>query len=1132
MLGKVPGIPFMKLQTKQMRGIIAGMVLLAGQGLAQSVYTPYSFITIAGNGSINGPFYDPYGVAVDGAGNCYVADTYNNMIRKIAPGAIVTTLAGSTNPGSADGTGSAAEFNLPTGIAADSAGNLYVADFGNRTVRKVTPAGDVTTLPASFNAPWAVAVDSAGNVYVADSGDHTIQQVTPGGVVTLLAGQAGTPGTNDGTGSAAQFNSPTGVAVDGAGNVYVADENNHTIRKVTPSGTVTTLAGLAGKPGSSDGAGSNARFYYPEGLAVDSATNLYVADSLNTSIRKITPAGMVTTLGGAPGTTRGGMYGVVGYAQDGAGYAARFRVPRGVAVDAAGNLYVADDWNCSISLARPMDYTPYTFTTVAGHAWAGDGDGIGRAAQFNQPWGLAVDGAGNVYVTDYNNFTIRKVTPRGVVTTLAGIPGVPARSSAFGYLSGADFADGAGNSARFGVLFIQPFFGDAYFYGPEGIAADNAGNLYVADSPNDTIRKITPAGVVTTIAGLAGSYGALDGTGNAARFDWPEAVAVDGVGNVYVADDAQLIRKVSPGGVVRTLAGMAYTGGSADGTNSTARFNYPQGIAVDSSGIIYVADTSNHTIRKVTPAGVVTTLAGVAGSAGNADGTGSAARFYSPMGLAVDSGGNIYVADANNSMIRKVTPGGVVTTLAGGTNSGFADGTGSGALFDYPTSVAVDTAGNVYVADQYNNSIRKVTPGGVVTTLAGFGGGGYGSADGALATFANPYGVAADDDGNIYVADSDNNTIRRVDPGGITTTLAGLAGSSGTNDGTGTNALFYEPSAIAAGPGGTLYVADTRNSMIRKIAPGGIVTTLAGNGGYSGTNDGTGSDARFYYPYGIAVSGTNLYVADTYNNTIRKVTFDGVVTTLAGLGGTYGTANGTGSDARFSDPYGVAVDSAGNVYVADYDYGLIRKVTPAGVVTTLAGCATCPYYGSMDGIGTNALFGGPWGIAVDKADNIFVSESYSYTSIDYTIRRVTPAGVVTTVGGLPGNWGAADGTGAAAQFGGLYYGFYGYTEGPATLAVDKAGNIYVADPFNDTIRKGSSEMHGLAITSPAPGSGIYGGQFGFIIEGPEGARAVIEASTNLSQWQPILTNTIVAPFDFNDPQSHLFSRRFYRARMQ
>jgi hypothetical protein len=267
-----------------------------------------------------------------------------------------------------------------------------------------------------------------------------------------------------------------------------------------------------------------------------------------------------------------------------------------------------------------------------------------------------------------------------------------------GQPGGLGNVDGTGSAAR--------------FYLPSGVAVDSAGNVFVADNWNHTIRKVTSAGVVTTLAGSAGASGMNDGTGGTARFRYPSGVAVDSAGNVFVADSYNYtIRKVTPDGVVTTFAGSAGASGTNDGTGSAARFYLPYCVAVDSAGNVFVADELNCTIRKVTPAGVVTTLAGSAGAWGNADGKGSAAKFWNLWGLAVDSGGNVFVADEHNSTIRKVTSVGVVTTIGGlaGVMSG-ADGIGSSARFAYPYGIAVDSAGNLYVADCGNNRISKGTP--------------------------------------------------------------------------------------------------------------------------------------------------------------------------------------------------------------------------------------------------------------------------------------------------------------------------------------------------------------------------------------------------------------------------------------
>src|SRR5262249_15035975 len=310
----------------------------------------------------------------------------------------------------------------------------------------------------------------------ADFDGYTVRKITRAGEVSTLAGATGLRGSTDAAGAAARFSGPRGVAIDSAGNVYVADANNSTIRKITSAGEVSTFAGAADSfPGNTDATGAAARFFAPEGIAIDSADNLYVADTNNNTIRKITPVRVVTTFAGST---------------DGR---------------------------------------------------AGTADGTGAAARFFHSEGVAIDRAGNLYVADRLNYTIRKITPAGVVTTLAGRAGRPGS------------ADGT-RGARFNH--------------PEGVATDIAGNVYVADTYNHTIRKITPAAEVTTLAGPADRYGSIDATGAAARFTAPLGVATDGAGNVYVADGGNsTVRKITPAGAVRTLAG---TGRFAVKTNVAA----------------------------------------------------------------------------------------------------------------------------------------------------------------------------------------------------------------------------------------------------------------------------------------------------------------------------------------------------------------------------------------------------------------------------------------------------------------------------------------------------------------------------------------------------------------------------------
>ncbi len=333
-------------------------------------------------------------------------------------------------------------------------------------------------------------------------------------------------------------------------------------------------------------------------------------------------------------------------------------------------------------------------------------------------------------------------------------------------------------------------------------------NDLVLRSSAGTIAEGTCDAAVSTFAGSTGGY--VDDAGPAAQFNSPQGVAVDVSGAVYVADYSNnRIRKISPEGVVSTLAGS--TQGFVDGTGAAAQFNRPYGVAVDSSGTVYVADYSNHRIRKVTPDGVVTTLAG--SSYGYADGTGAAARFAYPRGVAVDGTGTLYVADSGNHRIRKITPDGVVTTLAGSAQ-GYADGTGAAAQFFFPYGLAFDRSGDIYVADTVNNRIRKITPAGVVTTVAGSTGG-FADGTGTATQFSSPQGVVVDSSGTVYVSDFWNHRLRKITSAGVVTTVAGS--TSGYVEGSGAVAQLNGPSGVAVDSAGTVYVADSMNHRIRKI---------------------------------------------------------------------------------------------------------------------------------------------------------------------------------------------------------------------------------------------------------------------------------------------------------------------------
>ncbi len=367
--------------------------------------------------------------------------------------------------------------------------------------------------------------------------------------------------------------------------------------------------------------------------------------------------------------------------------------------------------------------------------------------------------------TNLSNDSTYRGTTTGTLTITGATSGLNNRQYRFSSTNGGGTV--SSNAATLSVLAVV-------FPAPTGLAVDSAGALYVADSANNNIHRLTPAGVATRLAGADNSAGSTDGTGTAATFNLPGSLAVDAAGNTFVADTANAtIRRITAAGVVTTFAGSATGRGNTDGAGGTATFSSTNAISIDATGNLYVADGTNHTVRKITTAGVVTTLLGTASTPGTADGSGAAARFNRPTGIAVDAAGNLYIADSTNNTIRKSTAAGAVTTLAGLAGvSGSSDGTGNGALFNNPTGLAVDSAGNIYVADSGNSAIRKISPAGVVTTLAGL------------------------------------------------PTIAGLL------DGTGSGAWFNQPKAVSVDAAGTVYVGDTGNASIRKITPAGVVTTL------------------------------------------------------------------------------------------------------------------------------------------------------------------------------------------------------------------------------------------------------------------------------------------------------------------
>lgn len=656
----------------------------------------YNFTTVAGklgHGTADGTgalaqFHFPGGAVADGSGHLYIADTYNHCVRKVViSSGEVTLFAGTAGTaGSADGTGAGAAFKYPVGITRDTVGNLYVADSGNHTIRMITTGAVVSTLAgtagslgsgngtgaaALFNNPQGVAHDAVGGLlYIADTGNHLLRSVNPATAeVATVAGVVATPGSADG--SPGLLRSPTGVAVAG-GYVFVADSGNHTLRRLdTVSAQMITMAGSAGQAGLVNATGGAARFHQPMGVCADAAGNAWVADLRNGCVRRVSSTRVVSTFG--PTT---------------------LSFPRGLCPDGSGGVFVLDT---GLHAVRQIT-SAGNLSLLAGRSPVGAEDDTGRLAGFRSPQGMTVAPDGVVYIVDTDNHVIRKVALNGVVTVFVGMTGV------------AGSTTGGATIARFNA--------------PAGIVCDSLGNLFVSDTGNHVVRRITPDGVVHPLAGSVGLKGSTNGTGTAARFHEPRGLTVDRSGNVFVADSLNhTVRKITSAGVVSTFAGGAALPGSADGAGTAARFNTPTGIDIDSLGSLYVADRLNATVRKITLAGLVTTFAGSAGNKGNADGTGTMARFGEPVGVAVAADDGVVVSDLYYQSLRRISPARVVSTLAGQAwltdqstilnflpFGGDVDDVGAIATFSLPSDVAFDETGRLYVLDRGNHTLRQGTP--------------------------------------------------------------------------------------------------------------------------------------------------------------------------------------------------------------------------------------------------------------------------------------------------------------------------------------------------------------------------------------------------------------------------------------
>jgi sugar lactone lactonase YvrE len=610
---------------------------------------------------------------------------------------------------------------------------------------------------------------------------------------------------------------------------------------------------------------------------VDKQGNVYVAASWTGRIYKIAPGGTATLL-----------------VNEHSG----ILFPDGLALDGAGNLYVADGGNAQVFKVDSQG----GITLVAGAGVPGFSGDKGPAimAQLNFPFGIAFDSAGNLYIADSNNNRVRRVDTSGNIDTIAG--------------------NGTGGFAGDNGPAIS-----AELFGPEAVAVDGAGNLLIADYLNNVVRKVDGSGTITTVPGSGGSG--------------PDGLALDKVGNLYVAfASADIVNRIDPTGTVTTVAGGGPGPSIGDGGPATnAQLNGPARIAFDGAGNLYIADEFNSRIRKVDTSGTITTFAGNGKLGASGDGgPATDAELDDARGVLADSSGDLLIADGEDNQVRMVAAG-IISTVAGNGHPlfGFAIGDGgpaTAAEMTFPVGMVRDAGGNLFIADDANSRVRRVDTSGNITTIAGTGGSGFSGDQGPAinAELSGPYGLALDSKGNLYLSDVGNNRIRRIDPSGIITTVAGTGTAGFAGDtGSAVQAELNVPLGIAVDAADNLYIADFSNNRIRKVDGNGTITTVAG-GGSSGLlgDGGPATSAVLAQPSAVAVDlSGNFYIADTTSSRVRKVDTQGIINTLAGSG-VHGFAgdNGPATNAELLFPEGVAVDAAGNVYIADAGNNRIREV--------------------------------------------------------------------------------------------------------------------------------------------------------------------------------------------------------------
>jgi sugar lactone lactonase YvrE len=1174
-----PDIAMVNSETGMVSGKKRGYSTVTARRGGESVSV---FVTVTRVSSTNG-LKVPGEITQDTGSRIYFSDPIGSVIqRKDSFEAEAKIFAGMKGVnGRKDTKRTEALFAGPTAITLDNRtqGGVYVTDTLNHCIRKIDFQDNVTTAVGKgepginrndvtpfentfFNGPRGVAADAAGNLFIADTDNHAIYFADfTNGMVRLIAGEPGMSGKADGKGHVARFFRPSGIAISSdKRSIAVADTGNNRVRLIDPSGGVTTIGSVAGAAGifstnlsTIDQVANEIIFNNPQSVSFDGADNLIVVDRSDRQVQVVTGVfgdktqivslaqtgtfgeavsvvvrgtqtfvldknavseaeavkavtigePEITSLsldsdrleGGAEVIITGKNFGpesmvVLGDSPGNdvrvlSATEIRFSVPqqtvpgsRTLSVQTRGGV----DQRAFAIISKPFEeLSNGDITTIAGGIpFLGDG-GIATRASLFKPGNITIDGSGNLIITDPLNGRIRRVeADTGIITTMAG-----------------------NGTRNFGGDNVQAV--SASLSVPKGVALDGSGNLIIADTGNNRIRRVDAnTGIITTVAGNGErKFSGDGGEAISASLAEPTSVSVDLAGNLLIVDagNSRIRRVDSKTKIITTLAGNGKFDFSGDGSPATSAslnlgfqsfFGFIAGgdVAVDKVGNLIIADFNNHRIRHVDAiTGIITTIVG-SGKAGFSGDDGQAIRadLNLPTGVALNGSGDLIIADTQNNRIRRVNSSGIINTIAGNGRATFSgDGDqATNAGLGFPEDVAIDGTGNMLISDSLNNRIRLVDAAkGTITTLAGNGtksfDGDRGSAISAGLSF--PESVAVDRLGNLFIADGGNDRIRRVDASGVIDTFAGDGlqdgfgrGSFGGDGGPATSAGLSLPTSVVLDSAGNLFIADKENNRIRRVDASGNIDTVAGNGTAGFSGDGgpaTSAALNIGFSTGVAVDREgNLLIGDTNNNRVRRVNrMTGIITTVAGNGTARFSGDGGQALNAGMSPGEIAVDRAGNLFIMDVSNIRIRRVdAKTGTITTVAGNGD-DSLDDDDGPATRISIGFPESIAVDGADNLFIATFN-------IIRRVDAGtGIITTVVGT-GRFNYS-GDGAPAIEASL--------RNPDGIAIDEAGNLFIADTSNNAIRvvkgvaAGRGEQPRVAITGASfikPNLIINGNGFG------------------------------------------------------